>query len=115
LGTHHHPVFESFREPWVGPVCSSKNDPKGFGMSVNTAWAVCTLLEHERSLIGIMERAIEWGGDVGSVCSIAWGIASARYLNEALPGFMERDLEPNGGYGAEFLRELGKRLNDAYA
>lgn len=110
----HLEVFEHFKQPWEGPVHNSRNDPQGFGVGVNTAWAVCTLLEQEHSLMNIMRKTIEWGGDTDSVASIAWGIASARYPDEILPEFMERDLEPGGSYGVEYLKTVGRLLTKAY-
>jgi len=109
------PVFERFREPWVGPVAGNvKASPYDVGM--NTAWAVHTLLTTQDSLMGIMRQVIDWGGDTDSVASIAWGIASARHQDEVLPEFLERDLEATGNlrYGPAFLRDLGKRLMNAY-
>ena len=112
--SQYHPVFEHFRVPWMGPVHHAKNDPKELGVGVTTAWAVCTLLEKEKSLMGIMKGALEFGGDTDSVASIAWGIASARYPDEVIPEFMERDLEQGSNYGVGFLKELGLRLTEAY-
>lgn len=113
--SQHLPLFDEFREPWVGPVHNKKNDPKGFGVGVNTAWAVCTLIQSETSLLDIMFKVLDWGGDTDSVAAIAWGIASARYPNEVLPDFMERDLEPGGVYGPSYLKSLGTRLNDTFS
>lgn len=115
-GLQYCPAFEHFREPWVGPVQDKSKDGKGLGVGLNTAWAVHTLLVEETSLRGIMDRVITWGGDTDSVASIAWGIASARYQDEVIPEFLERDLEATGNlkYGPAYLKELGKRLMDAY-
>ena len=111
------PAFEHFREPWVGPVQDKSKDGKGLGVGLNTARAVHTLLVEETSLMGIIKRVIDWGGDTDSVASIAWGIASARYQDKVLPEFLERDLEVTGNlkYGPAYLKELGKQLMDAYA
>lgn len=115
-GLQHCPAFEHFREPWVGPVQEASKDCKGLGVGLNTAWAVHTLLTTETSLMGILKRVIEWGGDTDSVAAIAWGIASSRYRDEALPEFLERDLEANNPtYGVAFLKQLGTQLMDAYA
>jgi ADP-ribosylglycohydrolase len=83
---------------------------------MNTVWAVHTLLTEETSLMGILRRAILWGGDTDSVCAIAWGIASCRYQDEQLPEFFERDLESgrDGKYGPAFLKELGRELMSVY-
>lgn len=104
------PVFERFREPWVGPV-TGKAKGSSYDVGMNTAWAVHTLLTTQTSLTGIMQQIVAWGGDTDSVAAIAWGIASARFHDE-LPEFLERDLETQGNlkYGPEFLRDLGKRL-----
>ncbi len=115
-GTQYCPVFEHFREPWVGPVQEASKDGKGLGVGLNTAWAVHTLLATETSLMGILKKTIEWGGDTDSVAAIAWGIASARYQDEVLPEFLERDLEAktSGKYGPTYLRQLGRQLMEAY-
>lgn len=103
-------AFQFFGSPWSGPVVSDPKNPKDMGVGMNTAWAVCTLLEQETSLMGIMRRVIEWGGDTDSVAAIAWGIAGARYGHEILPSFLEHDLEPGSRYGVQFLKDLGERL-----
>lgn len=104
--------YFDFKTPWTGPVHLKKNDTKGLGIGINTAHAVNTLLMTETSLIGIMKKIIEWGGDTDSVAAIAWGIASSRYQNELLPEFMEKDLEIGGKFGADYLKSLGKQLMD---
>lgn len=116
-GTQYCPAFEHFREPWVGPVQENSKDGKGLGVGLNTAWAVHTLLTTETSLMEILKRTIEWGGDTDSVGAIAWGIASCRHQDEQLPEFFERDLElgRNPAYGPAYLKELGRQLMDAYA
>ena len=106
----HSTAFQFFKTPWSGPVVSDSKNPKDMGIGMNTAWAVCTLLEQETSLMGIMRRVIEWGGDTDSTAAIAWGIAGARYGHEILPGFLEHDLEPRSRYGVQFLKDLGERL-----
>lgn len=103
-------AFQYFRTPWDGPVVADSKNPKDMGVGMNTAWAVCTLLEQETSMMSMMRRLIEWGGDTDSVAAIVWGIAGARYSHEQLPEFLERDLEPNGKYGVQFLKDLGIRL-----
>ena len=114
--TNWSQAHEHFREPWVGPVQENSKDKKGLGVGMNTAWAVQTLLETETSLMGILKRCIEWGGDTDSVAAVAWGIASCRYQDEVLPDFLEADLEKANGskYGPAFLKQLGKRLMEAY-
>ena len=108
------PDFECFTQPWYGRV-DQKND-RDIGIGMITAWAVCTLLQEQTSLLGIMRQVIEWGGDTDSVAAIAWGIASCRYQDEQLPEFFECDLERENGsaYGPEFLKQLGKQLMDSY-
>lgn len=110
----HLPMAEVFREPWVGPVQSSCTHSP-YDVGVNTAWAVHTLLTTQTSLLGIMKQVLEWGGDTDSVAAVAWGIASCR-MREELPSFFELDLEKENGsaYGPEFLKDLGKKLMDAY-
>lgn len=109
-------AHEFFRQPWEGPVQENSKDKKGLGVGMNTAWAVQTLLETETSLMGILRRCIEWGGDTDSVAAVAWGIASCRYPGEVLPAFFEDDLEKVNGsaYGPAFLKDLGCRLMEAY-
>lgn len=108
------PAFEYFRQPWSGPVHHKQKGDHGVGMM--TAWAVCTLLQEQGSLLKIMRQVLDWGGDTDSVAAIAWGIASCRYPDEQLPAFFEVDLERENGskYGPEFLKGLGKRLMQAY-
>jgi len=110
----HLPIVGRFREAWVGPVQSScAHSP--YDVGINTAWAVHTLLTTQTSLLGIMKQVLEWGGDTDSVAAIAWGIASSR-MREELPAFFELDLEKENGsaYGPAFLKDLGKKLMDAY-
>lgn len=107
-------VFREFKTDWDRSVREYADDPNDLGVGMNTAWAVCTLLQQETSLMGILRRTIEWGGDTDSVAAIAWGIASARYQDEQLPEFLERDLEQGRKYGAAFLKELGKQLMQPY-
>jgi ADP-ribosylglycohydrolase len=107
-------AFAEFWHDWDGPVQGNKNDPADLGVGMNTVWAVCTLLRREKSLMGILQKTIEWGGDTDSVAAIAWGIASARYQDEQLPEFLERDLELGRKYGAAFLKDLGKQLMETY-
>jgi ADP-ribosyl-[dinitrogen reductase] hydrolase len=102
--------YFDFKTPWRGPVHLKKNDPKSLGVGINTVHAVNTLLIEENSLMGMMKKLINWGGDTDSVAAIAWGIGSARYQDEQLPEFMERDLEIGKQYGPEYLKKLGKQL-----
>ncbi len=104
------PSFGYFKEPWVGPVGLPKSDKHNLGIGMCTAWAVHTLVSEETTLMGMLKRAIEWGGDTDSVASIAWGIASARNSGREIPQFMYDQLEPNGAYGPAFLVDLGMRL-----
>lgn len=104
--------YFDFKTPWRGPVHNKKNDPKGLGVGINTVHAVNTLLIEENTLIGMMKRIIEWGGDTDSVAAITWGIASARYQNEELPEFMEGQLEVGKKYGPDYLKSIGRQLMD---
>lgn len=106
-----------FREPWRGRVCEDSIDGRGLGMGMNTAWAVQTLLTTETSLMAILRRCIEWGGDTDSVAAIAWGIASSRYSNEIIPSFFDDDLENmhKSPYDKTFLNDLGERLMNIYS
>lgn len=97
---------------WNSRVAPKKDEPDGMG--IITARAVFWLLSTENSLMTIMKRLLEWGGDTDSVAAIAWGIASARYQDEVLPEFMERDLEPNSAYGVGYLKDLGAKLMEKY-
>ncbi len=106
----HLRAVEPFRDPWAGPVGVPENDALGLGVGMCTAWAVHTLLVEERSLLAILRRLLEWGGDTDSVAAIAWGIASARYVDEVIPTFFTRDLEVGRPFGAPFLQALGRRL-----
>lgn len=113
-GSTYCPAFEYFREPWEGPVGGKSNNKRNLGVGMCTAWAVHTLLVEETTLMGMMRRIIDWGGDTDSVAAIAWGIASARCQNEELPEFMEYCLEPGRKYGVQFLKDLGTQLMDHY-
>ncbi len=104
------PSFEYFKEPWSGPVGYPKSDKHNLGIGMCTACAVHTLVSEEKTLMGMLKRTIEWGGDTDSVASIAWGIASARHSGREIPQFMYDDLEPNGAYGQAFLVDLGMKL-----
>lgn len=107
-------LFDSFKEDWEGRVKADAADPNCPGTGVKTAHAVCTLLKNEKSLMDIMRKTLEWGGDTDSVASIAWGIASARYVNENIPAFLEQNLEPGGKYGPRYLKQLGSGLMNRY-
>lgn len=107
-------LFERFYEDWEGRVKAQKNNPSCPGVGVLTAHAVCTLLQKEDSLMSILKRVIEWGGDTDSVASIAWGIASCRYQDEVIPDFFEKNLEEGGTFGPQFLRNLGQQLMNAF-
>jgi ADP-ribosylglycohydrolase len=113
MNQHLHGL-EFLSTPWEGRVDRSKEG--GYDVGMNTAWAVCTLLRQETSLMGIMRKVIEWGGDTDSVAAVAWGIASCRHQDEVLPKFLERDLEAQGNpkYGPRYLKRLGRRLMEAY-
>lgn len=112
---NQHPALIYLKEPWSGSV--EQGNRKEMGVGLVTAWAVCTLLQECNSLLDIMRRIIEWGGDTDTVAAVAWGIASARYQDEVLPDFFERDLEHQSGskFKGEFLKELGRKLMEAYA
>lgn len=113
LALEVQPRFSEFLSaPWNGPVVCQKRQGD-FGVGINTVAAVCTLLKEGQSLLDILHRVIEWGGDTDSVAAIAWGIASAR-MKEDIPAFFEDDLEPGGAFGPTFLRTLGTRLMDEY-
>lgn len=104
---------DALRRPWAGdPVVGGHFGPVG----ITTVMAVLTLVESETSLIGILRKACEWGGDVDSVAAIAWGIASPRYPRERLPDFFERDLEfGSPRTGRERLRDVWGAVMDRFA
>ncbi len=105
-------VPQIFWQPW--PRMHVHTEPYG-STALTTVHAVVHLLREERSLMGMLRRVIEWGGDTDSVAAIAWGIASARYAGESLPAFMEEDLEAgNMNTSPRRLRRLGKALMDTY-
>lgn len=106
-------LFHVFQEPWDGSpvVGNEKMGPVG----LTTVSAVLHLVTTQKSLMGILRTACEWGGDVDSVASIAWGIASARFQDEELPEFLTRDLEYGSPRtGRERLCALGSRLMAKY-
>jgi len=88
--------------PWEGRVAPPE-------VGINTAWAVFELLVTCKSLLGVLKKVIEWGGDTDSVAAIALGIASSR-MKDDLPPFMHQYLEYERPYGASFLKELGAKL-----
>lgn len=109
------PLFERFYEDWQGRVKANPDDPNCPGVGIITAHAVCTHLRNEGSLMDILRKIIEQGGDTDSVAAIAWGIASARYQGETLPEFLEHCLEKGGKYGPEYLKGLGRQLMDEFS
>lgn len=108
------PTFQLFEKPWKGGVGLKNNMGEGWGIGIQTAWAVHTLLTTKTSLMDILRQVIEWRGDTDSVAAIAWGIASCRYQDEVLPSFLTTDLEPHTQFGVKFLKDLGKKLMDTY-
>ena len=101
-----------FSRPWSE---MSVKPYMGVSVAITTVHAVVDVLARENSLMGIMRRIINWGGDTDSVAAIAWGIASARYQDEKLPAFMEHNLEQgNSKTGAVYLRLLGEKLMYKY-
>jgi ADP-ribosylglycohydrolase len=96
-----------FSKPWTWRV-------KPPQVGVNTAWAAFELIVSQKSLIGILRKTIELGGDTDSVASIAFGIASARLQDEKLPRFLFNNLENNSKFGRDFLIRLGKKLMNKY-
>lgn len=101
-----------FSVPWRGPV-NNRLGSGGDDVGLTTVHAVITLLKEQKTLMGILNQVIEWGGDTDSVAAIAWGIASCR-MKEPVPEWMEKDLEPGSQYGPSFLRSLGTRLMAVY-
>lgn len=98
----HDSLSDVFLEPWAGRVAGKE-------IGIITALAVFELLISCKSLLEILEKTIEWGGDCDSVAAITLGIASSR-LPDDLPAFMHNNLEIGGKYGKEFLKDLGNRL-----
>lgn len=88
--------------PWKGRVAGEE-------MGINTAWSVFELLVTCDSLLEMLKKTIEMGGDCDSVASIALGIGSCR-LKDDLPEFMHTQLELDSKYGGEFLKRLGAKL-----
>ena len=84
-------------------------------VGVRTAQAVFILLSECKSLMEILERVIQGGGDTDSVAAIAWGIASTHIVADGVPDFMVHQLEPGRPYGPVFLRDLGADLMRRYA
>lgn len=107
-----HPIFKMMKKDWVGRVKETSSCPTSMlgSVSLNTVWAVYTLLQRETSLMSMLKSAIEWGGDTDSVCAIAWGIASTRLQNEEIPTFLETGLEPNKKFGVSYLKETGENF-----
>lgn len=88
--------------PWKGRVAGEE-------MGINTAWSVFELLVSCNSLLEVLQKTIEWGGDADSVAAIALGIGSCR-LEDDLPKFLHTELELDSKYGADFLKRLGAKI-----
>lgn len=96
----------------LGPVVGCQE----IGITPATVWAVIDLLtEPGASLMGMLEKAIRWGGDVDSVASIAWGIGSTLLPHDDVPDFMFYNLEYwSPKTGVERLRSLGTQLMEKF-
>jgi len=89
----------------------------GEEVGIITTLAVFELLTSCDSLLSILRKTIEWGGDTDSVASIALGIASCRRgveYKDDLPDWMLHGLEPGRKFGREFLNMTSKNLMDKY-
>ena len=85
---------------------------KGTNVGMKTVAAAITLVTEEGTLVDMLKKTIELGGDTDTVGSIVWGVASARFLDETLPPFFESMLETGSTYGVKFLKELSNSLMD---
>lgn len=100
-------LTDVFRRPWAGPVAGPE-------VGINTALATFELLVSCNSLLEVLRKTIEFGGDTDTCASIALGIASAR-MPDDLPAFMHNDLEKGSDFGAKYLKSLGSKLMRKYA
>ncbi|MDP2683458.1 MAG: ADP-ribosylglycohydrolase family protein [bacterium] len=91
-----------FREPWAGRVAGDE-------VGIITALATFEIIISSNSLLQVLQKTIEFGGDTDSVAAIALGIASARMIDD-LPAFMHDQLEIGSKYGPKFLKDLGSKL-----
>ncbi|KKN60282.1 hypothetical protein LCGC14_0533320 [marine sediment metagenome] len=91
-----------FLEPWAGRIAGEE-------LGIITALATFELLISCDSLLQILQKTIEWGGDTDSVAAIALGIASCR-MPDDLPAFMHNQLEIGSNYGSVFLKDIGHKL-----
>lgn len=97
---------EGFKEGWCERVAGEE-------VGIITTFAVFELLTSCDSLLSILRKTIEWGGDTDSVASIALGIASCRREEEFtddLPEWMVHGLETGKKYGVEFLNMTSNKL-----
>jgi hypothetical protein len=101
-----------FQKPWPGDRVRETDE---LSVAIATVHAVVDLVADETSLMAILAKTLQWGGDTDSVAAIAWGIASARYQNEVLPEFLLRDLEANHPSTAPpYLHSIGLQLMEKY-
>jgi ADP-ribosylglycohydrolase len=102
---------EYFKEGWCGRVAGEE-------IGIITTLAVFELLTSSDSLLKILRKTIEWGGDTDSVAAIALGIASCRRdreFTDDLPEWMLYGLEPGKKFGREFLNLTSKKMMDKFS
>ena len=103
LSNYSEKELKSFlAKPWRGPVTGPE-------VGLNTALSVFELLVSCRSLLDVIRKTIEFGGDTDSVAAIALGIASCRKPDD-LPAFMHNKLEVGTKFGPQYLKDLGEKL-----
>lgn len=73
-------------------------------VSIATIQAVMTLLTECNSLMEMMTRCLNWGGDTDTVAGLSWAIASSRMRGEKIPPFLLNGLE------AQAKKTHGKRV-----
>jgi ADP-ribosylglycohydrolase len=103
-------IDECFKEGW----CERVAGPE---VGIITTFAVFELLTSCDSLVKVLRKTIEWGGDTDSVAAIALGIASCRRdteFTDDLPDWTLHGLETGKKFGREFLNLTSKKLMDKF-
>lgn len=91
-----------FLKPWAGRIAGDE-------IGLITLFTSIDLLVSCKSLLEILQKTIELGGDTDSVAAISLGIGSSR-LPDDLLAFIHNNLEIGSNYGTSFLKRLGSDL-----
>lgn len=78
--------------------------------AIETAEAVLTILKNERSLSSMLQKSVDYGGDVDTVASLCLAIGSEiENIENDLPNWLFEELE-NEKFGKDFLIGLNEEL-----